>query len=728
MSPERRQFLQSTIVLAITGLAGCSSNGGDSSSSGSATGPDSGASASAGSGSGSGAGTGTGTGSTTGARSFVHPGLLHTDDDFARMKAKVAAGVQPWLDGWNALTSNGRAQLGATPRPLAIVLRGSTNNSAQMYIDIDRTYQLALRWKVTGDSAYADLAVVFLNAWSSTLTTLDGDADRFLSAGIYGFQWANAAEIMRGYPGWAAADVAAFQKMMLTIFYPMSHDFLIHHNGSEITNYWANWDLCNMACILATGVLCDRQDIYDEAVAYFKYGQGNGSALQAIYHVHPGNLGQWQESGRDQGHCTLGIGLLGAFCEMAWNQGDDLYGHENNRFLAGAEYVAKSNLKDAAGAFYAVPWFDQNGRQGLRTALSTGGQGSVRPVWESIYNHYVKRRGLAAPYVALQVAQLHPEMDGGNGDQLGFGTLTFSRDPVVTGNSPSGVTAYLQGAQVLLSWWGVAGATSYNVKRATNASGPFTTIATGVTDVLTWTDTTVAPSTTYYYTITATGSAGESAPSNAFRVATAPELLLHVAFDEGSGTIAADAVGNWPASTLLNGATWTTGRAGNAVAVDGVDDHVALPSGTTAALSDFTIAARVRIDAAGKWARVFDLGSGERRWMMLTIKDGSGLPAYAIDTCHGYVTQRVEGASALPVGQWVHVAVTLSGSTCTLYVDGVAVASNAAMTLAPHHLGATTSSFLGRSQYAADAFLQGAVDDYRLYSGALAAPQVAALV
>ena len=36
----------------------------------------------------------------------------------------------------------------------------------------------------------------------------------------------------------------------------------------------------------------------------------------------------------------------------AWNQGDDLYGYENNRFLAGAEYVAKSNLKDASGAFH----------------------------------------------------------------------------------------------------------------------------------------------------------------------------------------------------------------------------------------------------------------------------------------------------------------------------------------------------------------------------------------
>ncbi len=56
---------------------------------------------------------------------------------------------------------------------------------------------------------------------------------------------------------------------------------------------------------------------------------------------------RWQESGRDQGHNVLGIGLMGAFCEMAWNQGNDLYGYDDNRFLKGAEYVAKYNLGDS---------------------------------------------------------------------------------------------------------------------------------------------------------------------------------------------------------------------------------------------------------------------------------------------------------------------------------------------------------------------------------------------
>ena len=34
---------------------------------------------------------------------------------------------------------------------------------------------------------------------------------------------------------------------------------------------------------------------------------------------------------------------MGTFCEMAWNQGDDLYGYDGDRFMKGAQYVAKYN-------------------------------------------------------------------------------------------------------------------------------------------------------------------------------------------------------------------------------------------------------------------------------------------------------------------------------------------------------------------------------------------------
>ncbi|WP_418118851.1 LamG-like jellyroll fold domain-containing protein [Variovorax sp. 350MFTsu5.1] len=662
-------------------------------------------------------------------RKFVHPGLLHTEADFERMRQKVAAQAQPWLDGWKALTSSGRSQLGATPRPLATVIRGGDGqNFAQMYIDIARAYQLALRWKVSQDKRYADLAVVFLNAWSSTLTLVTGNSDRFLAAGIYGYQFANAGEIMRSYEGWAASDFARFQNMMLTLFYPLNHSFLINHNGSEITNYWANWDLCNIASMLAIGVLCDRTDIYDEAMGYFKAGQGNGAGLQAVYQVHPGYLGQWQESGRDQGHCTLGIGLAAAFHEMAWNQGDDTYGYENNRFLAGAEYVARSNLVDSStGTFYTVPFFTNVNRQGTQSVLATGGQGHRRPVWESVYNHYANRLGVAAPYTSLQAIQMRPESDGGNGDQLGFGTLTFTRDPFAAPGKPSGLTAHVRGTQVVLSWWGCPDAQSYTVRRASTAGGPYSDIASGITDTLTFTDAGVGADDVWYYVVVAVGASGESAASNEERAAIRAELLLQLKFDESAGTQAADATGRFAAGELQGDATWTAGRKGNALALGGTNGCVALPAGAAKNIADFSIAAWLYIDTLATWSRVFDFGSGTRRYMMLTVRNGSGVPRFSITTEHGYNEQVIDGSAAMPTGRWVHVAVTVSDTLGTLYVDGVEAGSNAQMSLAPADLGATTQNWLGRSQYSSDAFLKGRIDDFRIYGGALGSAEVAAL-
>jgi Alginate lyase/Ricin-type beta-trefoil lectin domain-like len=368
---------------------------------------------------------------------FVHPGMLHTQADFDRMRAQVNANAQPWRSGWDRLVANPHSQLSWTPRPTATIIRGGTGqNYSVLYNDIHAAYQIALRWKISGDTAYANKSIQILNAWSSTLTTVTGNADRFLAAGIYGYQFANAAEIMRTYSGWSAADFNRFKNMMLNVFYPLNHQFLIQHNDACITNYWANWDLCNMASILAIGILCDDRAKFDEAINYFKNGAGNGSINHAVPFLHSGGLGQWQESGRDQGHSTLGIGLMGAFCEMAWNQGQDMYGWSNSRFRAGAEYVARYNLGNS------VPFTTYNWGSGQsctpmsHTVISSASRGNLRPVWEMVYNHYANRLGQSVPESAAYAALHRPEGGGGDYgpnsggyDQLGFGTLTFTRTP-----------------------------------------------------------------------------------------------------------------------------------------------------------------------------------------------------------------------------------------------------------------------------------------------------------
>lgn len=672
------------------------------------------------------ASTSAGTTATATTRSFAHPGLMHTEADFARMREKIAAGAQPWVAGWNALTSSGRGGVGATPNPLETVVRGGDGeNFRTMVEDLERAYQFAVHWKVSGDTAYADRAVLFLNAWSSTMKTLTGNSDRFLAAGIYGYQWANAAEIMRTYAGWQAADQASFQKLMLEVFYPLSHDFLITHNGSNITNYWANWDLCAICCILAVGVLCDRSDIYDEALAYYKSGRGNGAAAHNVYFLHPGHLGQWQESARDQGHATLGMALTGLLCEMAWNQGEDLYGYANNRFLAGAEYVARSNLQDASGAYYTLPFSPYANRQGSFTAVSTAGRPNYRPCWESIYNHYVNRKGLSAPNVTAIAAQLRPEHSDWIGDNPSFGTLTFSRDPVAAGTPPSGLTACATSGQVLLSWWGSAYATSYNVKRGTSTSGPFVTIAS-VTDPRTCTD---APGDgVWYYVVTAVDTSGESAASNVVRCALPTELRARLPLDAASGTAAIDASGQGRDGALVGGASWGDGRnGGHALLLDGQSGHLALPAGVVSDLGDFTIALWVYWNAAATNARVFDFGSSDIAYLALIPRDSNGVIRFMVTGTSYFGEQSISASSALPTGRWVHLAVTLSGTHGTLYVDGTAAGSSDAIALAPFQLGSTTQNWLGRSQYAADPHFNGRMQDLRLYSGALTAAQVAAL-
>ncbi|QFQ95717.1 LPXTG cell wall anchor domain-containing protein [Streptomyces phaeolivaceus] len=388
---------------------------------------------------------------------FAHPGLLHTGADLRRMAAKVKAGAQPYTAGFARLTANRHAQSGWKANPQETVVRGGTGqNYVILYNDIHAAYQNGLRHHITGEAAHADTAVAILNDWSARLTSLAGNADRFLAAGLYGYQIANAAELVRDHPDFA---LDRFQEMLSEVFAPISDDFLVRHNGAVITNYWPNWDLANMACVLAAGIFCDDKAQVARAVDYFKNGEGLGAVEKAVPVVHDDGLAEWLEAGRDQGHALLGVGLMGTFCEMAWNQGIDLYGYDDNRFLKGAQYVAKwcmggqvayTENTRAKGAI--------NGWSGRETASRAAGvdPNMTRPIWAMIANHYTRRRGLDASYVTRIAAKSSPEGGGGDYgpnsggfDQLGFGTLAFSRDRTTTapGSKTASPSASAQGGR-----------------------------------------------------------------------------------------------------------------------------------------------------------------------------------------------------------------------------------------------------------------------------------------
>lgn len=154
---------------------------------------------------------------------------------------------------------------------------------------------------------------------------------------------------------------------------------------------------------------------------------------------------------------------------------------------------------------------------------------------------------------------------------------------------------------------------------------------------------------------------------------------------------------------------------------------MSLPAGMVSGLNDFTISTWVKPNSPSDWVRIFDFGTGTDSNMFLTPQPGGAGLRFAITTGGNGAEQQLNYSQAMATGAWMHVAVTLSGTTGTLYVNGTAVATNTAMTLKPSSLGSTTQNYIGKSQYAGDAYLNGLVDDFRIYNRALSASEISAL-
>jgi hypothetical protein len=157
-----------------------------------------------------------------------------------------------------------------------------------------------------------------------------------------------------------------------------------------------------------------------------------------------------------------------------------------------------------------------------------------------------------------------------------------------------------------------------------------------------------------------------------------------------------------------------------------VDMGTTISSGLIKNLTNCTFAVWVNYPAtANAYGRVFDFGvSSSISFVYLAAQGGTRVPQFGIRTAT--ITERTATGPRTATAGWHHVAVMIDTSTITptmcVYLDGESGTTK--NSIAPKDMGDTTNNWLGRSQFATDPYLSGAIDDFRIYNRALSAGEI----
>ena len=350
------------------------------------------------------------------ARRFVHPGVLHTKERMAQIRSLTEDKNSEAYASFLLLKEHPCAQADyKMAGPFETISRDGEFRwtKSKMERDFSAAYLNALMWGITGEEAHARKAAEVLTAYARTLKRIPDTNDAPLLAGLEGFKIVYAMEVLKhSWRKMPAKDYKEVRHMLTEVFLPVLDTF---YSREPYTN--GNWGVIATKTYMAAAILLDDRKMYDKARAFYLEGHDNGTLANYI----DGETGQLQESGRDQSHCMLGLGAMATICEVAWQQGDDLYSAMDNRLLKGYEYVARYNLG------YDVPftcWTDITGKYSDWKEVSDKARGRYMYVFDIAYNHYVNRMGLLMPYTRQVLERIRPE--GYDRDQPGFGTLLFN--------------------------------------------------------------------------------------------------------------------------------------------------------------------------------------------------------------------------------------------------------------------------------------------------------------
>ena len=432
---------------------------------------------------------------TANARTFVHPGSILSREELGTIKAHVERQDEFFYALWQTFLADAQSQSTWTAHNPVSDPGGSNGTRQRCCKDAVAAQYNAIIWQVTGETAHADAAVKILMGWCNTIETAENQLYQYPCRDLI-----MAAELLRStngsfYDGWNQVDLSKFINMVSTIFVPALR--------KQKTNGMSSWSAGAIDGLLAAGVLLDDQSLYEEALGYYSDTAIPGSIAACSLET-----GQTKEMGRDNVHAMLTLDDLAKMAQIAWSQGDDLYGVLDNRLLKAYDYWCRYN--SGHEDTYYEPWGNWYYISTHNNAFRLRPDGSN---FESVYHHYRERLGMSDdqfPYLAIYTKLGRPEQD--------YHTLFYAKSletsPIFTTvpEQPTGLKAEGNIGCVYLSWDHPVNedARGFYVYRSTD-NKRFATLKEW--DYYTnnkYKDETAVPGTTYYYKVALKNYAGRS--------------------------------------------------------------------------------------------------------------------------------------------------------------------------------------------------------------------------
>ena len=192
-------------------------------------------------------------------------------------------------------------------------------------------------------------------------------------------------------------------------------------------------------------------------------------------------------------------------------------------------------------------------------------------------------------------------------------------------------------------------------------------------------------------------------------------------FDDGSGTTAADSSGNGRAGTLVNGPTWTTGEFNGGLALNGTSQYVTVPALNLNSNAVTMTGWIKRNGTQSDYTGIVFYRNGSGTASGISMRTSGQLAYHWNDT---YSSWSWSSGLTVPDGVWTFVALVITPSNATMYMQPAGAAMQSAVNTASNAAQAFSGvAYIGQDPLGGR-FFNGSVDDFRIINRSLSAAEI----